>query len=434
MLATLAGASGVKDFGEAGKSGQHRNSHRDLKRKMKKNSPMPEPYHVEVPVTNPDTKVRMFVWLPILLLHEMAGWLIEANRISLGDICGPNLPIGSGTRTSFESWCATNHLDFDTAIPFGLHGDGVPFAKQQSVEVFSWNCIAAPAMERILFALVEKSWLCGCGCGGRCTMDPILEVFNYSLDALFQKCWPSRRHDGKDWTPFDKQHGRHQSARKKITYSGGLRQARGDWAWHKALYGFSGWASKHMCWMCKATQPDGDFLFTDFSANAKWRSTLHTISSFFKQLKTIGQIPSPIFRAPEFLWNMIMVDPLHALDLGVSQDTLGNVCFEFWYSPMSKTRDRDSKTQELWLLIKTYYKRATPPTRISALTEDMIKQKGKGPTFRGKAVETRHLVPFACEFAVEIAKAAGGTNAYYNQLANMMHLLLTLYMTFGQMP
>ena len=129
-----------------------------------------------------------------------------------------------------------------------------------------------------------------------------------------------------------------------------------------------------------------------------------------------------------------MVDPLHALDLGVSQDTLGNVCFEFWYSPMSKTRGRESKTQELWLLIKTYYKRATPPTRISALTEDMIKQKGKGPTFRGKAAETRHLVPFACELAVEIAKAAGGTNAYYNQLANMMHLLLTLYMTFGQMP
>ena len=35
-----------------------------------------------------------------------------------------------------------------------------------------------------------------------------------------------------------------------------LLQVRSDWAWYKALFGFKGWASKEICWRCKANFSD----------------------------------------------------------------------------------------------------------------------------------------------------------------------------------
>ena len=127
-----------------------------------------------------------------------------------------------------------------------------------------------------------------------------------------------------------------------------------------------------------------------------------------------------------------MIDVLHALDLGVSQSALGNLFFEFWRSPLSKERNRKLKTVELWNLVKEYYKEFRPPTKINALTVEMVEQDGKSPKFRGKGAETRHLVPFGLILAEKMAAAAGGTSIFYNQLAIMMRHLLAFYQTFTE--
>ena len=57
-------------------------------------------------------------------------------------------------------------------------------AKGQSVEVFSWNFSAAPSKERVLFCLMEKSFICACGCGGRHTLDALIQVLAWSLNSL----------------------------------------------------------------------------------------------------------------------------------------------------------------------------------------------------------------------------------------------------------
>ena len=88
---------------------------------------------------------------------------------------------------------------------------------------------------------------------------------------------------------------------------------------------------------------------------------------------------------------MIMIDVLHTLDLGISQQTLGNLFFMFYNSPLAKGSTRKGKTHCLWMYIKSYYKRSNPPTQISALTPEMIKQDSKGPKFRAKGAEIRHF-------------------------------------------
>ena len=64
----------------------------------------------------------------------------------------------------------------------------------------------------------------------------------------------------------------------------------------------------------------------------------------------------------------------------------------------------------------------------------MVKQDGKGPKFRGKGAETRHMVPFGVVLAEQMATAAGGDNVFYNQLLTMMGHLLGFYTTFGEYP
>ena len=155
---------------------------------------------------------------------------------------------------------------------------------------------------------------------------------------------------------------------------------------------------------------------------------------FSKSLRQNKVVPSPIFSAPGFLMEMIMVDVLHCLDLGVSQSLLGMVFYCCWYSPLSKEPNQQRKTLELWSIMKNYYKQMQPPTRINTLTVEMIKQPGKSPRFRGKGAETRHLVPFAVELTTAMAKAAGGTSVYYNQMNDMCKHLLSFYWTFGIQP
>ena len=218
-----------------------------------------------------------------------------------------------------------------------MHGDGCPFAKGQSAEILSWNFMSLPALERVLFCLIEKSWLCCCGCKGKCTFDALLEIMVWSLQCLFSACWPTCRHDKTPWSAEDKKCGRDKN-NGRFGFAACLQQVRGDWAWYKELFQFKGWASTEMCWRCMATQPGGPDKrdYTNFRSNAPWRATMHTMTSFFTQMRRNNIRPSVLFSAPGFLWTMIMIDPLHCLDLGVSQLFLGNLFYAFRYSKLAK--------------------------------------------------------------------------------------------------
>ena len=184
-LSSKAGCQGSRDLGTAGHEDRNPGSiHRDLKRKIVKSSPMPQEYMAEIPVWDKHNSRQMLAWIPILLLHEVLFWLTDNGRITTDTVCTNVLPQNSGQFASAKSFCLEYVLALGLLICIWFHGDGVPMAKGQSVEVFSWNFSAAPSKERVLFCFMEKAFICACGCGGRHALNALIQVLAWSFNSL----------------------------------------------------------------------------------------------------------------------------------------------------------------------------------------------------------------------------------------------------------
>ena len=148
--------------------------------------------------------------------------------------------------------------------------------------------------------------------------------------------------------------------------------------------------------------------FTDFNSGAAWRPCRHSMAQVVAQLNCEGIELSSFFKLPGFCGSFITIDFLHTVDVGVSQDVLGNL-FHEWFTLCLPRMNKDEKAALLWAKIKTYYKRCTPATRLNGLTYEMIRQPSKGPKFRGQRTETKQLVPFGLLLSKEMHEAIGST-------------------------
>ena len=91
---------------------------------------------------------------------------------------------------------------------------------------------------------------------------------------------------------------------------------------------------------------------------APWRDGRLSGNQFQEAQRELGIKPSPIFASPGCKVDYVMVDWLHAVDLGVGADMLGNVFNEVVdLLPGANRRDR---VQELWRRLKVWYKTASP--------------------------------------------------------------------------
>ena len=129
------------------------NLHRDIMRSALRSNPMPTVYWAEVPCRDPTTEQNNIpMAIPFLPLHEMLYYfLVTANRMSLEAVT--SLPNLSGQSTSFEKFCRSSRIGPKKTVPIGLHGDGVPFSKKKTVEVWSWKFMAIPWGRANLFYL-----------------------------------------------------------------------------------------------------------------------------------------------------------------------------------------------------------------------------------------------------------------------------------------
>ena len=114
-----------------------------------------------------------------------------------------------------------------------------------------------------------------------------------------------------------------------------------------------------------------------------------------------------------------MVDWLHAVDIGVSQSILGNVLFEsldiLWPGLTKK-----DQILELWKKLKAWYNVNQPPARLDGLTLEMLKLPGKGPKLRSKAGESRYLLPFGLQVAIDCDDGS-------SHRSTVRHLMQALY-------
>ena len=415
--AAQAGAKEVNDLGRAGHSGARMgNAPRDLLRTILKDKKgMPALYMALIPLHNTTTEEIEETMFPFILPHE-----VLAKIIAKKPLCELKGGLEPELKNELGKSCGDLGLDADQVLPLGLHGDGVPHQKQGTTECFSWNIASLPHMERILAAVVDKRGCCKCGCGGRHTTDRILEVLCWSFRCLVAGKYPDTRHDGTPWNDSDK-------TRAKLTGDIGARgmlcQVRGDWSWYKQMFNFPSWSSASICWRCKANNTD--LPWTDCTASAKWRQNRLTDKSFFNQMRLDGIEPCPLFKLPGFRLAFVGIDVLHCCDLGITQDLIGNVLWEFLTGGFLAGRNIGERTKELGLRLKEHYKAMQTPVKIDRLTTEMVKQDRKGPKLRAKGAETKGVLPFAMAISLEMAKSKPTT--HYKTIAAATSSLMDFY-------
>lgn len=419
MKADAAGAMGAKDLVRSGMHGKHpKNLPRDLMRKLTKGIQLPEPYMASIPVKDPKTGLKRKAELPFLLPHEMLYYLVDSSRLKMEDITNTNRK-DFNLASLVASVCSRFQVNPQTFVPLGFHGDGVAHhkgLKKASTEVYSWNLLSIEDSERILFTCVSKSFLCGCGCKGRCTIDAILQVFSWSMQVLLSGQFPSHRHDG---APIDSK--RHRLS-GPLGFHGGLLQARGDWMFYNSVFGFPHWGAEHICWKCRATKAG----FKDFGPDAPWRSTRLSSIQFLQLQRHNNVAISPLFDSPGFSVDMVCIGVLHTMDLGVTQVALGALFYLYLLKGNLPGRAIAKKVPALWAKVQAYNKQYKPPSCLSGLTIEMIKRQKKTPCLKAKGAETRYLVPFGVLLAEELWKSKG--DPQFHLVWTCMTALHDLYM------
>ena len=291
-------------------------------------SDLPGEYWAEIPVHDPKTDTNIVAWIPFLLIHETMAFIFQKSRQTLSTVC--QLSAGSPKAEKHKHICKKHNVPEDKSAAIGMHTDGVPFANGQTVEVWTWNFIAIPHAERILFTLLEKQYLCRCGCHGRHTTNAVYEVLVYCMVALLTGKRPPQRHDKRDWLKTDKKRAQQTNAEPYLNFHAFLEELRCDWAAYKQVFGFGGWNAFSICWRCFANRED--IPFSDFSLSAAWRSRRHTTATLMALLRDSGVELCTLFSCPAWCLTHLMIDCLHTLDLGFSQDCIGNIMWEWMYS------------------------------------------------------------------------------------------------------
>lgn len=413
--ATAAGAAGSEDIATAaGTVKKHwKNAHRDLLRRLLRGCDLPLPYYCPVRVKNIVTLASEVVYMPVMLPHEMLQSICA--KASCDDLklwtSSPEF------EDDVSEFCATWGCTRASTFAIGLHGDGVPFkAKMEdSLEQLSWSFASDPTSDRILFAVIPKSFVTG-----EDTFKDLFSIFTASMKQLALGVWPSMRLDGTAWLQSDLK--RSKLGGNKLSFSAVLLQIRGDWMFYKQVFNFPSWNAKRMCWKCEACSDATECNFKNPSSDAGWRVRRVSQDQFFAQLRQAGVEVCPIFRCPQTALRHVQIDWLHTMDLGVTQSFLGNFMFEIMNTQLQGATQRD-RVAVLWQSMCSWYARTQPPSKLQKLTLEMLKQSGKGPKLRTKAGECRYLVPFGAELAA-IHKDA---SMHFNVVFQAMEHLQAMY-------
>ena len=391
-----SGAEGVDRFAAAGGGGKHpQNAARDLMRALLSKTSMPNTTWFDVPCWNPHAMEKHVYKIPSLLPHLAAVKLFAGTTQWKTDVVrAPQI------WEAFAKTCQSLGLNPQECLPIGLHGDGVPFTKKQSLEVISWNVLGEPNNDRVPFTGTSKAYCCKCGCQGRCTWDAVMEIFAWSIKALVAGKHPQVDHLGQN-LPSELACVAGQS----LGVQGVLCQIRGDWPFLKTLFGVPAWNNQQCCWMCEAeNDPESEMDFRKPGLNAKWRQARLTTRTFFQKLKAMAMEPSPLFHCPGLVLDHIVLDWLHIVDLGIAQDIAGNV-FTMCISPVGLPGSNQAiRLKALWVKILAWYKENKVPVRLDNLTIEMFHSKnGKPSKLKAKGGETRQLIPFLANLSKELA-------------------------------
>ena len=337
-------------------------------------------------------------WHPFLLPHEMIHYIVQKD-LSWLQLKAADFP---ETNALLEDVCNKFNVQQAVTAGIGLHGDGVPYTKKDSVEIVSFNFLGFPTADRIPITCISKKYLCKCGCKGIHTWYKILEVVVWSFKMLLVGYVSKYLPNKEVW----QQKGNLLKAGTKLACHAFVLKVRGDWPFLKTLFSFPQHNElRGLCWQCLASGIQGSALtFKKTGLDALWRKNRVTCEEFLQSLRAANLPVSPLLSLPGFSLKFVVLDWLHVVDLGVAADLLGNL---FWQvistsNQVCVASSKGHRLDLLWAKLQEWYKATRPASRLDNLTEEMIKS-GDKPKLRAKGAECRYLLVFGAELACELA-------------------------------
>jgi hypothetical protein len=171
---------------------------------------------------------------------------------------------------------------------------------------------------------------------------------------------------------------------------------RGDWAWHKAALGMTGWQgegpTRRCCFKCLANF--STLNFRDFFETALWKATLLTHDQFIASVVESGCYVSAIFDLPGFRHGMITADLMHCGDLGVLLYLLGIIMWELIVEMNGCYSNCKQQIHGILSYLRTAARQLHLKKQpLNNLTIGMIKGKGtSSPKLKVKASDARHIL------------------------------------------
>ena len=291
--------------------------------------------------------------------------------------------------------------------PLGMHGDGVQYTTSiraggaKSVYVASYNYLAgssAARARRYVFSVLRKDGCCQRGCEGWHTLQKVFDVFAWSMGRLCSGVAPSCRHDGSPWSQEDR---KHRLASGSRIPKAALIQIRGDWEWIVLLTRLRHYSAERFCWLCDALQA-GPLGYRCFRPDAPHRATLVTHLRYLIECARLRQPIAAVLSCPGTTLLHIVIDCMHAGDLGSFPDALGSL---FWIEMSNKAWHRNNAAGLRYLNEQlALYAQANPDIVKLRLQMTQLRSKEGYPTLKAKAAEARHAVGFALLLAARHAR------------------------------
>ena len=137
-------------------------------------------------------------------------------------------------------------------IPWALYLDGIRFTKQagsgRAQSLLAFTAYNLLSMKRHLICVINKRWLCPCGCrAGACTLWSVFWFLRWAVEAAEAGQRPELQHDAT--SPFGELAGSYLAARFILVL------IKGDWVEYISSLGFPSFSSIfYPCLFCGATR------------------------------------------------------------------------------------------------------------------------------------------------------------------------------------
>ena len=376
-----------KKLKKAGKQGEHKSScHRDLLKQCLKGTTWPQPYFCTVRVWDNAHQKLKLASIPLLLPHELVHTIGKRSNLTA-------LLAGEGfsaiAKEHLAKVCALMQDSSILGVGFWLDGTPCNWDRSKSVETVSMNMpglTKGDACLRLPLAVMMKDFM-----AKKETMDDIMQVLSWSIQCSISGTFPTARHDGSPWGAKDVQ--RKKKSGQPLSLKSVAVELRADWACLKDTFRLPGWRENAgCCYKCDITRDE----LRQVGANASWRSPERLLSHWRLLCRIIAKYgsASPIFSMPFFTADLVAIDWLHAVDIGIACDFMGNL-FLLLEKKMEGPTQK-ARVSNLFLLIKDLYRDLGSTSKLDNLTPLMLQKKAGGaPKLRAKAGEARDLVPVA---------------------------------------